>query len=157
MSWESQAIGMLSASLVRPFALAAAAWLGLRVLRVRHPASQHAVWTGVLAGMLVLPILSVTAPQWKLPVLPAKHIPPARVLTVQPTASARSEPIDSSPRDTSAATRLPSVNTILLGCYAAGFFAMAGYRLLGWVLLRRVLLRSTPLRTARLRESSDVC
>jgi uncharacterized protein (TIGR03435 family) len=156
MSWESQAIAMLSASLVRPFALAATAWLVLRVLRVRHPASQHAVWTGVLAGMLVLPILSVTVPQWKLPVLPAKYDPPARVLTVQPTASAPSEPMESSPPDTPAATRFPSVNTILLGCYTAGFLAMVGYRLVGWVLLRRVLLRSAPLRTTRLRESSDV-
>jgi hypothetical protein len=35
MSWESQGIALLPASLVRPFGLAAAAWLMLRVLRVR--------------------------------------------------------------------------------------------------------------------------
>ena len=53
MSWESQAIALLTASLARPFALAATAWLILRVLRVRHPASRHAVWTAVLTGMLL--------------------------------------------------------------------------------------------------------
>ncbi|MGA3237683.1 MAG: hypothetical protein ABSG03_15420 [Bryobacteraceae bacterium] len=48
MSWESEGIALLTASLVRPFGLAATAWLMLRALRVRHPASQHAVWTAVL-------------------------------------------------------------------------------------------------------------
>src|SRR5262249_32455266 len=57
---------LLLASLLRPCALVAAAWLLLRLLRIRHPASQHAVWTAVLAGMLVAPV----APQWEWRVLP---------------------------------------------------------------------------------------
>src|SRR5437762_8107682 len=36
---------------VRPFVLLAAAFLILCIFRVRHPASRHAVWTAVLAGM----------------------------------------------------------------------------------------------------------
>jgi hypothetical protein len=40
MSWESQEMALLTASLVRPFGLAVAARLILRVLGVRHPASR---------------------------------------------------------------------------------------------------------------------
>src|SRR5207248_5672564 len=73
MTWESQAIALLTASLLRPLVLAAAAWLILRALRVRHPASRHAVWSAVLAGMLLLPVATVIAPQWKLPLLPRRE------------------------------------------------------------------------------------
>ena len=70
MSWQSQFPAILAAALVRPFALAAAAWLILRVLGVRHPASRHAVWTAVLIGILLLPIASGVAPHWRV-LLPA--------------------------------------------------------------------------------------
>ncbi len=70
MNWESQTIALLSASIVRPLILAAAGWLTLRVFRVRHPASRHAVWTGVLLGMLLLPFASVLTPHWQARVLP---------------------------------------------------------------------------------------
>lgn len=71
MSWESEILALLSASLVRPFALVVAAGLILRIVRVRHPASRHMVWAAVLAGMLLLPFVSVMAPRWKL--LPVVH------------------------------------------------------------------------------------
>jgi MFS family permease len=71
--WESQGNALLTASLVRPFGLAAAGWLTLRVLRVRHPASQHAVWTAVLIGMMMLPVVSLFAPHWNVPLLSRKH------------------------------------------------------------------------------------
>jgi hypothetical protein len=75
MNWQSQALALLTASLVRPLVLAAAAWLIVRVLKVRHPASRHAVWSAVLVGMLLLPVASVIAPQWKLPLLPRRESP----------------------------------------------------------------------------------
>ena len=69
MSWESQVLALLTASVVRPFALVAAAWVMLRALRVRHPASRHAVWTAVLIGMVLLPFVSVFTPHLRVPVL----------------------------------------------------------------------------------------
>ncbi len=72
MSWESQGIALLSASILRPLALAASAWLILRVFRVQHPASRHAVWTAVLLGVLLLPFMSVMTPHWSVAVLPPK-------------------------------------------------------------------------------------
>ena len=70
MNWESYVLALLTSSLVRPLALAVAVWLILRVLNIRHPASRHAAWTAVLIGMVLLPAVSVTAPHWKLPLLP---------------------------------------------------------------------------------------
>src|SRR5579862_2557651 len=68
----NQLVGLLSASLVRPFILAAVAGLVLGTFRVRHPASRHAIWTAVLVGMLVLPFLSISTPHWNAPVLPRR-------------------------------------------------------------------------------------
>jgi bla regulator protein BlaR1 len=160
MSWESQGIDLLVAALVRPFVLVAAAWLILRVLRVRHPASRHAVWTAVLIGTLMLPVVSVTAPHFKLPLLPGPRaavptvlLPPAveafkRLDSVAPSASTviRGKP----------AFEWPTAETAILWCYCVGLFATLAYRATGWALLWRVVRRSRPLRARRLRESGDI-
>src|SRR5580692_1558831 len=108
MSWESEGVALLTASLMRPFGLAVAAWLILCVLRVRHPASRHAVWTAVLVGMMLLPVVSVITPHWKLPVLPRKHGATAQVLAPLPTAFTGSEPIDTT--QTTTASKVSSGN-----------------------------------------------
>jgi len=70
MSWESKALELLSASLLRPLVLVVVALVILRVFRVKHPASKHAVWTAVLIGILLLPILSVFTPHLEFEALP---------------------------------------------------------------------------------------
>ncbi len=166
MSWESYGIALLAAALVRPFGLAAAAWLILRIFRVRHPASRHTVWTAVLIGMLLLPVMNVIAPHWKLPLLPRRHDSVARGLALRPPSppsqslDSATEPTtdaaESSIGATSAGFELPVVETMLLWFYAAGLLVMVAYRAAGWALLWRVVARSTPFRKQRLRESSDV-
>jgi uncharacterized protein (TIGR03435 family) len=167
MSFQPQILGLLEASLLRPLVLVAAAWLVLRLLRVRHPASRHAVWTAVLVGMLVLPILSVTTPDWTLRVLPwtqeaADEIPHP----VSPAAIAETNPGDAAPlptlpqTDTSSVPPAsfvpPSFETLIVWGYFAGLLAMLTYRLAGWVLLRRIVSRSKSLRPTCLLESRDV-
>lgn len=164
MNWESQGIALpialLVASLVRPFGLAAAAWLILRVLRVRHPASRHTVWTAVLIGMMLLPVVSVIAPHWKapLPALSRKHDAAGRAIAV---GSAEFTGYDLPAVETGRRTaghRAGSLSyeRLAIWCYFAGLFAMVVYRVAGWALLRRVMSRSRPLRAGRLRESADV-
>ena len=162
MTWESQAIALLTASLVRPLALAAAAGLILRVLKVRHPASRHAVWSAVLVGMLLLPVATVIAPQWKLPLLPKK---PETVTQIQvqqsddfTDAESSNVRLNSVATAQSQALRFawPAPGTMVLWCYLAGVLAMAAYRLTGWMMLVRVMSRSKALRLRRLRESADV-
>jgi uncharacterized protein (TIGR03435 family) len=165
MTWESQALALLTASLVRPLVLAAAAGLILRVLRVRHPASRHAVWTAVLIGMMVLPLVSVFAPQWKLPLLPKKPETVAQIQVQQSDDFTEAE--SSSVRLNSVATAQsqavrsawPAPGTMLLWCYLAGVLAMAAWRLTGWMMLVRVISRSKPLslrKLRKLRESADI-
>jgi VWFA-related protein len=152
-------MALLSASLVRPVVLAAAAGLILRVFRVRHPASRHAVWTVVLAGMLIVPLVSVLAPRWRvLPLPPEQHR----------FSASMSEPLQTPPHSSPILGELPShrearsqftmppLSMLLLWCYLAGMLAMVLYRAMGWVMLRLVLYRSTPLRGRALRESGDV-
>ncbi|MEM6779398.1 MAG: M56 family metallopeptidase [Planctomycetota bacterium] len=54
---------------VKALALTAIALLGIRFLRLRDSNVQHRAWTGVLIGMLLLPILSQTLPTLRLPVV----------------------------------------------------------------------------------------
>lgn len=162
MTWQSLITELLAASLMRPVVLAVAAWLILRVLRVRHPASRHAVWSAVLVGMLVLPVVSVFAPQWKLPLLPGESETVSRIQVQQShdftdakrsdvrqnaVATAQSQAVRSS---------WPAPGTMLLWCYLAGVLAMAAWRFAGWMMLVRVMSRSKALQLRRLRESADV-
>lgn len=164
MNWESLGAALLVASLARPVALTVAAWLILRVLRVRHPASRHAVWTAVLVGMMLLPVVSVITPHWKLPVLPRKHGSTAQALAPAPTVFTGLEPIGTTQTTTAskissgnpAPFEWPAPQTLALSFYFAGLFAMVTYRLVGSMLLCRVISRSTLLRAHRLRESADV-
>jgi beta-lactamase regulating signal transducer with metallopeptidase domain len=160
VSWESQGIALLTASLVRPFGLAAAGWLILRVLRVRHPASRHAVWTAVLIGMMLLPVVSVMAPHWKLAALPraSKHDSAAQAVASEPAFTGFDLPaVDAGQRlaEDLAETGQRQARRPVVQVYLAGLLAMVTYRVVGWALLWRVISRSRPLRE-RLRESSDV-
>jgi uncharacterized protein (TIGR03435 family) len=166
MNFQSQLLAMLEAALWRPLILVAVAWLILRLLRVRHPASRHAVWTAVLVGMLVLPILSVITPDWTLRVLPwTQQTVNAIPSPTAPTVIAQNDPKDaalpiltetetSSVSPTSFAP--PSIETLVVWGYLAGLLGMLGYRLIGWHLFRRVVSRSKSLRPTCLRESEDV-
>jgi uncharacterized protein (TIGR03435 family) len=165
MSLQASILALLESSLVRPLVLVVTAWLILRIFRVRHPASRHAVWTAVLIGMLLLPIVSVMAPRLTLPLLPAPaQMSPAGSVSLsttaipgdasvtQPPASVTHEAAGGAPASVSS----PSVELLIVWFYAAGLLVMLAYRLIGWALLRRVVSRSTVVRLACLRESADV-
>ena len=165
MTWQSQTMALLTASLVRPLVLAAAAWLILRVLKVRHPASRHAVWSAVLVGMLLLPVASVIAPHWKLPLLPRRE--DAAIQTPLLTndtsaydpsgfATGAAPSTNNAPTPRAKVFEWPAPGTMLLWCYLTGVLAMTGYRVTGWMMLARVKSRSKALRLRRLRESADV-
>jgi uncharacterized protein (TIGR03435 family) len=169
MSWESQLVAFLSASLVRPLFLVVAALLILRMFRVRHPASLYAVWTAVLMGVLLLPLISVMSPHVNLPVLPAKSETP---YTVGPLPSVESVAPTRMADPGIVALPVPplqpvttpwgvpwSTTTLVTWLYLAGVLAMAARAALGWTLMRRVVSRSIPLRgplRRLLRESSDL-
>ncbi|HEY1758743.1 MAG TPA: VWA domain-containing protein [Bryobacteraceae bacterium] len=167
MNWESQWIALLSASVVRPFVLVAAAALLLRALGVRHPASRHAVWSFVLFAMLLVPVVSVVAPHWLVPVPAAAAQSPAFIArepaaTIEPQKTEPHKTLSTTPQVASpipSELRKPapgiSIPTLIVWIYLAGLFAMLLYRFAGWILLRRVIARSAQLKP-RLRESNHV-
>jgi bla regulator protein blaR1 len=55
---------------VRSSLIAAAAGLALWAMRIKTAAAQHAVWTGVMLAMLLLPAFAIWGPKAPLPVLP---------------------------------------------------------------------------------------
>jgi uncharacterized protein (TIGR03435 family) len=165
VTWQSQALALLTASLARPLVLATAAWLILRILKIRHPASRHAVWSAVLIGMLLLPFASVIAPQWKIPLLPRSQSAPAQAppLTKDTRADNPSgfatlaaRAINKPPNPRAMVFEWPAPGTMVLWCYLAGMLVTAACRVTGWMMLMRVMSRSTALRLRRLRESPDV-
>jgi hypothetical protein len=95
MMWQSQALSILSASLLRPLILAGCAFLVIRAGRIRHPASQHAIWLFVLAATAILPFLAVSARHLELPALPAETSPtptPAAAPAIERDTSVQSRP-----------------------------------------------------------------
>lgn len=152
MNWESQIFLFLSASLLRPLLLAAVAAVILAGGRIRHPASRHAVWTAVLIGLLLAPVVSVVAPHWSAPVLPAPRTSTAPPVILIAAPAVTPFPPSGEPIPVPTPTRAP----VLLWIYFGGVLAMVAYRLMGWVLLRCIVRRSRPLYAPWLRESSDV-
>src|SRR5580698_69302 len=142
MTWHSQIIELLTASLIRPVVLAAAAWLILRIYKVRHPASRHAVWTAVLIGMMALPLVTFFAPQWKLPLFPNKSATVAQFQQADVFADTESSDvglnINASALSHTTKFAWPAPQTLIVWCYFAGVFVMAIFRLMGWALLWRV-------------------
>ena len=58
---------------VKAMVLAAIAMLSLRLLKLHDSNLRHRTWTGVLIGMLLLPVLSQTLPTLQLPVAVPEH------------------------------------------------------------------------------------
>ena len=57
---------------IRATLMAAGTAAVLRLLRIRSAAAQHAAWTAVLAGMLLMPAWTAWGPKPPLPILPAQ-------------------------------------------------------------------------------------
>src|SRR5437764_167221 len=43
----------------------------LPALRHASAAIRHLIWSGTVCGLLALPILAVTLPEWRVPILPS--------------------------------------------------------------------------------------
>ena len=79
LTYSLQWLGLALDATFKSLLLALVAAILLRVLRVRDSQVRHRVWTGVLAGMLMLPLLSQIVPQLRLPQI----IPPEWLAIVQ--------------------------------------------------------------------------
>jgi beta-lactamase regulating signal transducer with metallopeptidase domain len=65
---DSLLIGLLTFA-IRGTVLLLAAWIATRLLRRASAATRHLVWTSAIAGVLLLPLLTVLVPAWDVPVV----------------------------------------------------------------------------------------
>lgn len=126
---------------IRAALMAAATATILPALRIRSSAAQHAAWTAVLAGMLLLPAWTAWGPTLALPVLPEASVSeinlPQFAPEPVPTPTAlRSEVKLAAPQPTPA---WPWAQMIL-ACYLIGVAAMLT-RLAAGTLSARALVR----------------
>jgi uncharacterized protein (TIGR03435 family) len=116
------------------------------------------VWTAVLIGTGLLPVVSVVAPQLNIAVLPARNLPvttPSAFALPSPAQPFAPPTYAPQPAPTPATFAAPSRDTLIVAVYFAGVLAIFAYRAMGWALLRRVVARSSPVH-GRLRQSADV-
>ena len=126
---------------IRPLVVVAAAWLILRIFRVQHPASQHAVWSAALGGMLAIVPLSFVCRVGTLRCCPSTGAGPPRcaggslsaphslVLSSWGGGHGESRPLATPPPGPN---RLPGpAMPLVLAAYLGGAFAVAGRQLSG--------------------------
>jgi len=145
-------MSVLIESAIRAGLLALAAFAVLRVMRVTTAAARHAVWTVVLAGMIVLPVWTLWGPKASIPVNAPRAIrvaPPAVPALVMPTDATASAP--AAPREhpnghaeIATPTTTPEGRTIpwlpLVGAiYAVGVAVLLGRLFIGTLRAHRLI------------------
>jgi len=138
-------IGFLAATSVRVVGLALVAGLALTILRARHAAARHAVWTAVLAGMLALPALSPLLPPLKI-----KFIQPSAPASLPSfrTASTPQRPVSTAPSKALPAPSVPAWPASLAGVYLIGAAASLARLLWAYRTCRRLVLGSERIHNA---------
>src|SRR4029079_10790699 len=180
---ESSFIAFFLGIVIRPVLIVIAAALGIRLFRIQHPASQHAIWTAVLIGVFVVPLLSLVVPHFELAVLPASvsivpaaqsplSVPPAtrgketgkpdihplllHEQGVGQPSSSNAQPVASKSTLQGQRNGFAGGTSAFIYIYLAGLVVIATYRATGWFFLRRVYARSRRLKFGRLRASDDL-
>jgi len=129
-------LGHLMDASVRVLGLALVACMALAILRTRHAAARHAVWSAVLAGMLALPVLAPLLPPlavrlWQRPTSTSTLIL-RNLQTSHPTS--RVAPSRRPPMPV-----IPTWPTVLVGIYLAGVAASLTRMFLAWRTCRRLV------------------
>ncbi|HEX8430056.1 MAG TPA: M56 family metallopeptidase [Longimicrobium sp.] len=110
-----------------------AAALAARRLRNGSAARRHLAWTLSLGALLVLPLLALALPAWKLPFLQIQTRAHAPVLAAAPRSSAPVAPVG-----------MPA-GAILWMVWATGAAAVLGRMAAGWYGVRRMARGATPV------------
>ena len=96
-SWIPTVIASLAANAVKVTLLLSITAIAALALRKSSSAARHAIWCAALVGSLLLPVLTLAVPDWKLAVLPARAPVPQPMTVATPatpvTASTPATPV----------------------------------------------------------------
>lgn len=141
------AVAFLVALAARVTVLLACAGLLTFLLRRASAAWRHLVWSGVLIGILVMPVVMALGPRWSVPLLPPAAAPASLHVTdpapVGPYLAVSRSPV--LPPAAAVALNLsealwtaPSPGTVMIGVWFVGLAMFAGWLLIGMLRLRRL-------------------
>lgn len=140
-------LATLLESAVRATLIAAAAAAILRVMGVRQPALRHAVWTGVVAIMLTLPLIVVRVPGVEAPLLPSPRWqtqPVSRIAVEPATIPTASVTAPSAARAEVAPAASADWRAIVLALYLLGVVYFVVRLAVGVLRVRRFVREATP-------------
>jgi beta-lactamase regulating signal transducer with metallopeptidase domain len=105
-------LGLLLDSALKGTLLVAAAAIAAYLLRTRSAAARHAAWTAAVIGHLALPAVTLLAPAWRLPFLPAPPwLTPSAQRVVSTPTSGTSTPAPTVTASQSGGTAAPTVGS----------------------------------------------
>lgn len=148
MDSGSAVVSQLADASLRALGVAAAAWVAIRLLRVRGAAGRHAVWTLAAAAMLLMAFLRPLLPPIPLPVLaPVERVAAVSTVVVPLAGGVPSGPGPDQSQDregavygSSPAPRSTPIDWRLVAAavYGAGVLVFAGllaagYAFTGWL------------------------
>jgi beta-lactamase regulating signal transducer with metallopeptidase domain/Mg-chelatase subunit ChlD len=140
-------VPQLLTAAIRACGLGLIAFVGLLLFRVRSASARHAVWTTVLAGMLLQIPLGMVAPIIRLKALPTLPAPTDLRVTAAARIVVSSLPTHASASVTQSTTNgeWPSWSQMLTGVYLAISMLLFARMALGSLGLRRILRGARPI------------
>lgn len=126
----------------RAVCLALVAMVLLWALRARSASVRHAVWTGVLCGMLSLPLASLHLPSVPVRILPVAEdrMPPVQPHLATPGPATA---VADRPAAPMGQTRAPYWQVLACAVYLAVSLGLFGRLMLGFMVTRRLLRGAT--------------
>ncbi len=164
--------------LVKVTVLLAIGWMGHFTLRRANPRWRALLWRGVAVGLVVVPLLTVSLPKWRVPVAPAREARPPVVAAVEDftpaanaaapvaapapmrgsppasppfpiaTTSPEPAPVESRPHFSFVAWASEHAAALGVGAWLAVAIAFAARFLVGWRRVRRMVASAAAVPSA---------
>ncbi len=136
---------LVTGAALKGTAVLMAAGMAALVLRRRSAAARHVVWTAAFAGLLALPLLSLTLPAVSMPLpIPGLIFRTGALAAVVPTGGETGS-VRPAAREFQATRWHPDGRQAVLLLWAAGAAAAFLPMLLGWMAMARARRRARPL------------